>query len=66
MTVASMGGCHSLQRHETNLTSGQSVSAAAEAPSFHTTGRAFRARSQPVSQTRGRGSIDESEEIGKQ
>jgi hypothetical protein len=55
MTVTSMSGC-----------SGQSVSAAVEAPSFRTTGRAFRARSQPASQREVGVQSGEPEEIGKQ
>jgi hypothetical protein len=68
MTIASMGGRDSLQlgRHETRLTSGQSASAAVEAPSFHTTGCAFQAKSQPASQREVEVQSGEAEEIGKQ
>jgi hypothetical protein len=68
MTVASMGGGHSFQlgRHETRLTSSQSVSVGVEAPSFDRTGRAFRAKSQPASQREVEVHSGEAEEIGKQ
>jgi hypothetical protein len=68
LTVASMGGRHSLQpgRHETGLTFGQSVSAAVEAPSFRTTGCAYRAKSQPASQREVEVQLGDAEEIGEQ
>jgi hypothetical protein len=68
MTVASIGGRHSLElgRRDTGPNSGQSVSAGMDAPSFHGTGRDSRANSQPALQRKVEVQSGEPEEIGKQ